>query len=229
MRSKVNWNWIGLYWKRFELTKLFSSNIDIRKWGFYTWNDRHIVYFVIMHFPGRKSQLNRKEKYCSKIPPRDIEVNSAASKRSRLSQRVHMSHTHITLRVALLKTFFSRPLAKLRIFLLIISSRVDKFLRRCVEIVQCLSSVATFSGYMFARVRYYEMRWGTFRRKTLQNVPLIVHARTHIVISIFTVLQNPRLHLFRTEFSRCTCARARAREYFKGYSTVGRKLEGIVF
>jgi len=46
-------------------------------------------------------------------------------------------------------TFLFPPLAKLRIFLVIISSRVDKFLSG-VETVRCLSTMAaTFSGCMY--------------------------------------------------------------------------------
>lgn len=98
---------------------------------------------------------------------------------------------------------------------------------RCVETVQCLSSVAaTFSGCMLTRdiiTRFRDNRnipsWNFTKRFT--HCP-----RSYIVISIFTVLQNRRLHLFRNEFSCYTCARARI---FREISNTWQKIKKSCF
>lgn len=153
-----------------------------------------------------------------------IKVNSATSKQSHLSQRVHESHVHSFV-YGSAKRFslgFSQVANFSRHYL--VSRR--QIPRRCGEIVQCLSSVATFSGCMFTRdviTRFRDEKHSVVKLcKTFHSLSTLVH----VVISIFTVLQNPCLHLFRTEFSCYTCARERI---FQGIFNAWHKIRSYRF
>jgi len=92
-----NWNWIGLYWNRFELTKLLSSDINIPKWGFRTWNNGHSCHLCSIQciFPTSEPQLcdveKKKKNYRSKISLRD-QSHFARSKQPHFPRNVHEPH-----------------------------------------------------------------------------------------------------------------------------------------
>lgn len=66
---------------------------------------------------------------------------------------------------------------------------------------------------------------GIFHRETLLNVSLIVHART----LLFPFLQSCKIIAFIYLEMSFLVTRARVREYFEKYLTLGRKLKNLVF
>lgn len=89
-----NWNWIGLYWNRFELTKLLSLNINISKWGFRTWNNRHSCHLCstqCIFQQVNRSCITLKKNYRSKISLRD-QSHFARSKQPHFPRYVHKFH-----------------------------------------------------------------------------------------------------------------------------------------
>lgn len=60
--SKLESDWI-IYRNRFKLTKLLSSDIDIPKWGFHTWSNRHSCHLrsTTIYFPASVPRRREKE------------------------------------------------------------------------------------------------------------------------------------------------------------------------
>lgn len=154
-----NWNWIGLYWNRFKLTKLLLSDINIPKWGFRIWNNGHSC-----HLCSTQYIFQRMNRNCLTSKKKLLLENIIAWLKSFYEIKAtpfSAEHARAALRLA----FLFLPLAKLRIFLAIISSRADKFLGVC----QNFSMFICDGGCIF-RMRVLYVR-ATLLRDLSRNIP----------------------------------------------------------
>lgn len=191
-----NWNWIGLYWNRFKLTKLLSSDINIPKWGFHTWNNGHSCHLCSVQYIFQRVNRNCMT-LKKKIIPR--KYRCVIKVISRDQSNPIFRGTCTSTRCGLLNVFlpaFSEVANFSRHYL--VSRRQ---IPRCVETVRCLSAMG---GRVFrmqvlhvhARRCYEILRRGT-SRKALLNASPTIYARAHTIASI-RVAQNRCFHLFRT-------------------------------